>query len=176
MPSREFERRNFCAKRILNTLARKAYRRTVTDRDTETLLSFYQAGRNAGDFENGIERALQFILAHPEFVFRTEDGPANVKPGQAYRINDLELASRLSFFLWSTVPDEELITLASQGKLKDPVVLEHQVHRMLADPRSHELIKNFAGQWLELRTMQGSTPEGVIYPDFDDNLRQAFPH
>ncbi len=163
-----------CAKRILTTLARKAYRRTVTDRDTETLLSFYQAGRNAGDFEDGIERALQFILAHPEFVFRTEDGPANVKPGQAYRINDLELASRLSFFLWSTVPDEELITLASQGKLKDPVVLEHQVHRMLADPRSHELIKNFAGQWLELRTMQGSTPEGVIYPDFDDNLRQAF--
>ncbi len=163
-----------CAKRILTTLARKAYRRTVTDRDTETLLSFYQAGRNAGDFEDGIERALQFILAHPEFVFRTEDGPANVKPGQAYRINDLELASRLSFFLWSTVPDEELITLASQGKLKDPAVLEHQVHRMLADPRSHELIKNFAGQWLELRTMQGSTPEGVIYPDFDDNLRQAF--
>jgi len=163
-----------CAKRILTALARKAYRRTVTDRDTETLLSFYQAGRNAGDFENGIERALQFILAHPEFVFRTEDGPANVKPGQAYRINDLELASRLSFFLWSTVPDEELITLAAQGKLKDPAVLERQVHRMLADPRSHELIKNFAGQWLELRTMQGSTPEGVIYPDFDDNLRQAF--
>ncbi len=163
-----------CAKRILTALARKAYRRTVTDRDTETLLSFYQAGRNAGDFENGIERALQFILAHPEFVFRTEDGPANVKPGQAYRINDLELASRLSFFLWSTVPDDELITLASQGKLKDQAVLEHQVHRMLADPRSHELIKNFAGQWLELRTMQGSTPEGVIYPDFDDNLRQAF--
>jgi Protein of unknown function (DUF1592)/Protein of unknown function (DUF1588)/Protein of unknown function (DUF1585)/Protein of unknown function (DUF1587)/Protein of unknown function (DUF1595)/Planctomycete cytochrome C len=163
-----------CAKRILTALARKAYRRTVTDRDTETLLSFYQAGRNAGDFEDGIERALQFILAHPEFVFRTEDGPANVKPGQAYRINDLELASRLSFFLWSTVPDDELIALASQGKLKDPAVLEHQVHRMLADPRSHELIKNFAGQWLELRTMQGSTPEGVIYPDFDDNLRQAF--
>ena len=163
-----------CAKRILTTLARKAYRRTVTDRDTETLLSFYQAGRNAGDFEDGIERALQFILAHPEFVFRTEDGPANVKPGQAYRISDLELASRLSFFLWSTVPDEELITLASQGKLKDPAVLEHEVHRMLVDPRSNELIKNFAGQWLELRTMQGSTPEGVVYPDFDDNLRQAF--
>jgi len=163
-----------CAKRILTGLARRAYRRTLTDRDTETLLSFYQTGRNAGDFEDGIERALQFILAHPEFVFRTEDGPANVKPGQAYRISDLELASRLSFFLWSTVPDDELIGLASQGKLRDPAVLEHQVHRMLADRRSHELIKNFAGQWLELRTMQTSAPEGVIYPDFDDNLRQAF--
>jgi hypothetical protein len=137
-------------------------------------LSFYQAGRNAGDFEDGIERALEFILAHPEFVFRTEDAPASVKPGEAYRISDLDLASRLSFFLWSTVPDDELIRVASQGKLKDPAVLEQQVRRMLADARAHELVANFAGQWLELRTLKSSTPEGTVYPDFDDNLRQAF--
>ena len=163
-----------CAKRILSALARQAYRRPVTDRDTETLLSFYQTGRNEGGFEDGIERALQFILAHPEFVFRTEDGPANVKPGEAYRIGDLELASRLSFFLWSSGPDDELTRVASQGKLKDPAVLEFQIRRMLASPRAHELVKNFAGQWLQLRTLQSSTPEGVIYPDFDDNLRQAY--
>ncbi len=107
-------------------------------------------------------------------MFRTEDAPASVKPGQAYRISDLELASRLSFFLWSSGPDDELLTLASQKKLHEPAVLEQQVRRMLADPRSHELVKNFAGQWLQFRTLQSSTPEGVIYPDFDDNLRQAF--
>jgi len=163
-----------CAKKILNSLASKAYRRTITDTDTERLLTFYQAGRNGGNFEDGIERALEFILTHPEFIFRTEDAPASVKPGQAYRIGDMELASRLSFFLWSTVPDDELIAVASQGKLKDPAVLEKQVRRMLYDPRGHELIKNFAGQWLELRTLKSSTPEGIIYPDFDDNLRQAF--
>jgi hypothetical protein len=163
-----------CARKILSTLARQAYRRPVTAGDTEKLLNFYQAGRNSGDFEDGIERALQFILAHPEFVFRTEDGPASVKPGQPYRIGDLELASRLSFFLWSSGPDEELANLAALGKLKDPKVLEQQTRRMLADRRSHELVKNFAGQWLQLRTMQGSTPEGMIYPDFDDNLRVAF--
>ncbi len=163
-----------CATKILTSLARKAYRRNLTQADTEKLLSFYQAGRNAGDFEDGIERALEFILAHPEFVFRTEDAPASVKPGEAYRISDMDLASRLSFFLWSTVPDDELIRLASQGKLKDPAVLESQVHRMLSDARAHELVTNFAGQWLELRTLKSSTPEGIIYPDFDDNLRQAF--
>ena len=110
----------------------------------------------------------------PEFVFRTEDGPANVKPGQAYRISDLELASRLAFFFWSSGPDDELIQLAAQGKLRDSGVLEQQVRRMLADQRTHELVKNFAGQWLQLRVMQSSTPEGIDYPDFDDNLRQAF--
>src|SRR5262249_59157452 len=107
------------------------------------------------------------------FVFRTENAPADVKAGEAYRISDLELASRLSFFLWSTIPDEELINIAGQGKLKDPRVLEQQVRRMLADSRSQELVKTFAGQWLGLRTLQSSTPEGTIYPDFDDNLRQA---
>jgi hypothetical protein len=162
-----------CAKTILSNLARRAYRRPITDTDSSTLISFYRAGREGGTFEDGIERGLQFVLAHPEFVFRTESAPTTVKAGQPYRINDLELASRLSFFLWSNVPDDELINLASQGKLKDPKVLEQQVKRMLLDPRSKELVKNFAGQWLGLRTMQTSTPEGTLYPDFDDNLRQA---
>jgi uncharacterized protein DUF1592/uncharacterized protein DUF1588/uncharacterized protein DUF1585/uncharacterized protein DUF1587/uncharacterized protein DUF1595/cytochrome c len=163
-----------CALQILTALARKAYRRPLTSGDTEKLLSFYQAGRNGGDFEAGIERGLQFILAHPEFVFRAEDGPANVKPGQPYRIGSRELASRLSFFLWSSGPDDELMKLAEEDTLGKPAVLQAQVRRMLADPRAHEMVKNFAGQWLQLRTLQSSTPEGIIYPDFDDNLRQAF--
>jgi hypothetical protein len=163
-----------CARKILTTLARQAYRRPLTDADTEKLLGFYQAARNKGDFEDGIESGLQFILGHPEFVFRAEGGPANIQAGQSYRISDRELASRLSFFLWSSGPDDELINLAEQGKLKDPAVLDHQVRRMLSDPRAHELVKNFAGQWWQLRTMPSSTPEGTIYPDFDDNLRQAF--
>ena len=163
-----------CARKILTTLAREAYRRPITDSDTESLMNMYQAGRNAGDFESGIERGLQFILAHPEFVFRTEGGPADVKPGQAYRISDVELASRLAYFFWSSGPDDELIRLAAQGKLRNSEVLEQQIRRMLADPRTHELVKNFAGQWLQLRVMQSSTPEGIDYPDFDDNLRQAF--
>jgi hypothetical protein len=163
-----------CARKILSTLARQAYRRPLKEPDTEKLLSFYQAGKNTSDFEAGIERALQFILAHPEFVFRTEDVPANLKPGQPYRVSDLELAARLSFFLWSTGPDDELMNLAAQNKLRNPAVFERQVRRMISDPRSYELVKNFAGQWLQLRTLQSSTPEGVIYPDFDDNLRQAF--
>lgn len=163
-----------CARRILSTLAQQAWRRPVGDTDAETLLSQYQNGRKSGEFEEGVERGLQFILAHPEFVFRAEDSPANVKPGQPYRISDTELASRLAFFLWSNGPDEELIRLASQGKLHDDAILEQQVKRMLADTRTHELVKNFAGQWLQLRVMQSSTPEGIDYPDFDDNLRQAF--
>ena len=162
-----------CAKTILSTLARRAYRRPLTSKDTETLLNFYRSGRESGNFEDGIERGLQFILAHPEFVFRSETAPASVKPGELYRISDLELASRLSFFLWSSGPDDELINLAGQGKLRDPKVLEQQLRRMLADPRSQELVKNFAGQWLGLRTLQSQTPEGTVYPDFDDNLRQA---
>jgi cytochrome c551/c552 len=163
-----------CARKILTTLARQAFRRPITDADRESLMNQYQAGRNAGSFEDGIERGLELILAHPEFVFRTENGPADVKPGEAYRISDMELASRLAFFLWSSGPDDELLRLASQGKLRKEGVLEQQVRRMLADSRTHELVKNFAGQWLQLRVMQSSTPEGIDYPDFDDNLRQAF--
>ena len=162
-----------CARTILSTVARKAYRRPLTEADVNTLMNFYHVGRETGDFEYGIEKALQFILAHPEFIFRTETAPAGAKPGEAYRISDLELASRLSFFLWSNLPDEELINVVAQGKLKDPNVLQQQVGRMLRDQRSHELVKNFAGQWLGLRTLQNETPEGTIYPDFDDNLRQA---
>ena len=163
-----------CARKILTSLARQAYRRSLAASDDETLMSQYQAGRNSGGFEDGIERGLQFILAHPEFVFRTENAPAGVKPGQPYRITDMELASRLAFFLWSSGPDDELIQLASAGKLHQNAVLQQQVKRMLSDARTHELVKNFAGQWLQLRVMQSSTPEGIDYPDFDDNLRQAF--
>jgi hypothetical protein len=163
-----------CARRVLTPLAKQAYRRPLTPEDTDKLLGFFQTGRKSGDFEDGIERGLQFILAHPEFVFRSEDGPAGVPPGQPYRISGRELASRLSFFLWSSSPDEALMQAAEQGKLSDPPVLERQVRRMLADPRAHDFVKNFAGQWLQLRTLQSSTPEGIIYPDFDDNLRQAF--
>jgi len=163
-----------CAGKILSALARQAYRRPLTDADTERLLSFYQAGRGGGDFEAGIERGLQFVLAHPEFVFRTETAPGNVKTDEAYRVNDLELAARLSFFLWSTGPDDQLLNLALAGKIKDPAVLEQQVRLMIADPRAHELAQNFAGQWLQLRTLQSATPAGTLFPDFDDNLRQAF--
>ncbi len=162
-----------CARTILSTIARKAYRRPLNENDIPAFMNFYQAGRQNGSFEDGIERALQFVLAHPEFVFRTEKAPASVKPGEAYRINDLELASRLSFFLWSNGPDDELISVAAQGKLKEPAILDQQVRRMIADHRSDELVKNFAGQWLGLRTLQTQTPEGTIFPDFDDNLRQA---
>jgi hypothetical protein len=146
----------------------------VTEGDLESLLSVYQKARNKGDFEDGIQLALQDIVADPEFIFRSESDPANVKPGQAYHINDLELASRLSFFLWSSTPDSELIGLASQGKLHDPKVLEQQTRRMLTDQRSHELVKNFAGQWLQLRNLPSTAPITQMFPDFDDNLRQAF--
>jgi hypothetical protein len=163
-----------CARKILSALARQAYRRPLTDSDAERLLSFYQSGRSAGDFEDGIERGIQLILAHPEFVFRTEAAPGNLKPDQPYRVNDMELAARLSFFLWSTVPDDELLNLAAGGKLNEPAVLEQQVRRMIADPRAHELAASFAGQWLQLRTLQSATPAGTLFPDFDDNLRLAF--
>jgi mono/diheme cytochrome c family protein len=164
-----------CAKKILSELARRAYRRPLKDADVEDLLSEYQDGRNqGGDFDSGIERALQAILADPEFVFRGEAVPAGVKPGQPYRISDLELASRLSFFLWSSPPDEPLLALATQGKLKDPAVLEQQTRRMLADPRSRALVTNFGGQWLQLRNLSNSSPIALDFPDFDDNLREAF--
>jgi len=164
-----------CARRILSGLARRAYRRAVNSADLEDLLSEYQSGRNqGGDFESGIERALQAILADPEFVFRGEAIPAGIKPGQSYRISDLELASRLSFFLWSSPPDEQLVALASQGQLKDRAVLEQQTRRMLADSRSSALVANFGGQWLQLRNLANSSPIALDFPDFDDTLREAF--
>jgi len=163
-----------CAKQIITSFAKRAFRRPVNEEDMESLMSFYENARSKGGFENGIEIALQRILADPEFVFRSEAEPNNIKPGQTYRISDLELASRLSFFLWSTNPDDRLIDLASQNKLHDPAVLDKEVKRMLADPRSHELVVNFAGQWLQLRNLASSAPLAQNFPDFDDNLRQGF--
>jgi Protein of unknown function (DUF1592)/Protein of unknown function (DUF1588)/Protein of unknown function (DUF1585)/Protein of unknown function (DUF1587)/Protein of unknown function (DUF1595) len=163
-----------CARQIIEKLARQAFRRPVTPEDTEALMSFYQQGRNAGGgFDQGIELALRRILADPQFVFRKEAEPANVKPGERYRISDIELASRLSFFLWSSIPDDELLTLASENKLHEPTVLDKQVHRMLADERSNQLVDNFAGQWLQLRALRTQTPVTAEFPDFDDNLRFA---
>ena len=162
-----------CAKQILSALARRAYRRPVTDKDAEVLLGFYQQGRNRGDFERGIEEALRLILTSPNFLFRTEPDPAGVTAGSVYRASDLELASRLSFFLWSTIPDEALLNAAAQGKLRDPAALEQQVKRMLADPKAGALVKNFAGQWLFLRNLQSVAPNEDAFPNFDDNLRQA---
>ena len=163
-----------CARQIVSTLARHAFRRPVTAQDTEMLMGFYQQGKNEdGKFDTGIERALERVLADPEFVFRKESEPANLKAGQSYRVSDLELASRLSFFLWSSIPDDELINLASQNKLREPAILEQQVRRMLADARSERLVVNFAGQWLNLRSLQSWFPIPGLFPDWDDNLRNA---
>ncbi len=166
-----------CARKILSNLVRRAFRRAPVDSDIESLLSFYQQERNkGGTFEAGIEIALRRILADPEFVFRFEPPPPNAAPGEPYRISDTELASRLSFFLWSSIPDEELLTLATQNKLHERAVLERETRRMLADERAHALTTNFAGQWLYLRDLKSSNPDGREFPDFDDNLRQAFQH
>jgi hypothetical protein len=162
-----------CAKRIISALARQAFRRAASDRDLEALLSFFQTGRNQGDFETGIRTALQAILASPEFVFRFERAPANVGPGRNYRIADLELASRLSYFLWSSAPDDRLISLASQGKLRDPSTLEQQARRMLADPRSDTLSTNFANQWLHLQNLKDANPDLYLFPNFDKTLAQS---
>ncbi|HEY1757300.1 MAG TPA: DUF1592 domain-containing protein [Bryobacteraceae bacterium] len=166
-----------CAQQIVSTLARHAFRRPVTAQDTAKLMTFYQQGYADGPatarFDTGIERAIERILADPEFTFRREAEPANLAAGKTYRISDLELASRLSFFLWSSIPDDTLINLASQNKLHDPAVLEQQVKRMLADPKSDQLVVNFAGQWLNLRAMQTVFPIPGIFPDWDDNLRAA---
>src|SRR5215471_8265800 len=163
-----------CAKKIVSTLARRAYRRPVLDADIQPLLNFYREGRKTGDFDKGIEMALRRVLSDPQFVFRFERDPANIPAGTAHRVTDLELASRLSFFLWSSIPDDELLTAAEQGKLKDPAVLQQQVRRMLKDPRSQSLVTNFSGQWLYLRELKNRNPDLIMYPDFDDNLRQAF--
>lgn len=162
-----------CAKKIISVLARQAYRRPTTDSDLELLLSLYQNGRNRGDFDAGIRMAVQAMLADPQFVFRFERTPANVPPGTNFRISDLELASRLSYFLWSSAPDDELINLASDGKLKDPAVLEHQVRRMIADPRSEALATSFAEQWLGLRNLRDLQPDVYVFPNWDNNLTQS---
>jgi len=164
----------FCAKTILSTLTRRAYRRPPTAQDLVPLMTFYQEGRATGTFEDGIELALRRLLASPQFLARAEKEPARVPAGRAYRISDLELASRLSFFLWSSIPDDELIAVASQGRLGNPKVLEQQVRRMLADSRSDALVSNFAAQLLYLRNLAATAPDGLFYPDWDDELRQSF--
>jgi hypothetical protein len=163
-----------CAEKIIGSLARHAYRGTQTPQDIETLLAFYDRGRAASDFEGGVAAAIERLLADPKFIYRIEQEPAGVAEGANYKISNLELASRLSFFLWSSIPDDELLTLAEQGKLGEPAVLEKQVRRMIADPRSEALTANFAGQWLNLRALEGHVPVASLFPDFDDNLRQAF--
>jgi hypothetical protein len=162
-----------CAKRILANLARRAYRRPVDDEDLRPLLEFYRQGRTNADFDAGIELALSSLLVKPQFLFRIERDPPDIPAETAYRITDMELASRLSFFLWSSIPDDELLDLAGRGELKQPEVLERQVRRMLADERSRSLASNFAGQWLHLRNLEAVVPDMRLYPDFDDNLRQA---
>jgi hypothetical protein len=163
-----------CAKEIISTLVRRAYRRPSSAEDLEALMGFYQEGRKLGTFEDGIELALRRIISSPQFLVRLEKEPASVARGQTYRINDLDLASRLSFFLWSSIPDDELIKVASQGKLSNPTVLEQQVRRMLADRRSDALVKNFAAQWLYLRNLPSKAPVQTKFPDWDDSLRSSF--
>ena len=163
-----------CARRIATTLARRAYRRPLTPADVDTLVGTYTRERAAGTFDTAIEAVLRRILASPSFVFRPENEPADLAAGAPYPIASVELASRLSFFLWSSIPDDELLAVAASGRLTQPAVLAAQVRRMLADPKSAALTKNFAGQWLYLRNLRSIQPSTDLYPDFDDNLRQAF--
>jgi hypothetical protein len=184
-----------CARRILTNLATRAYRRPVTTADMEPILALYDAGRKKGNFDEGIEQGLRLILASPKFLFRTETAPGLQDPPSrealrrglavalaeadktrptAERVTDIELASRLSFFLWSSIPDEELLTVASKGTLSQPAMLERQVKRMLADPKSRALVDNFASQWLMLRNLKGHIPTPGDFPNFDNELRQAF--
>ena len=163
-----------CARRILSALARRAYRGDVTAADTDALLTFFRRGRqDGGRFEAGLDLALRRMLASPKFVFRVERDPQGATPGRPYQLRDLELASRLSFFLWSTVPDDELLELATAGRLSQPATLERQVRRMLASPKAQAIADNFGGQWLQLRNLRNKQPNSHEYPDFDDNLRVA---
>jgi hypothetical protein len=163
-----------CARKIVTALLARAYRRPVTDSEVQPVMKFYEDAKKAGGFDGGIEAALERILASPKFVFRAERDPAGAAPGSIYRIGGDELASRLSFFLWSSIPDEKLLTLAGQEKLRDPIAMDREIRRMLADPRSSALVDNFAAQWLQLRNLRNVQPNTDEFPDFDDNLRQAF--
>ena len=163
-----------CAEEILSTLMRRAYRRPISDVDVEGPMAFYREGRSEGDFDAGIGTALSALLMNPEFLFRVELDPDQAASGTAYHVSDIELASRLSFFLWSSLPDDELLDAAVRGELSRPDELDRQARRMLADPRSYNLATNFAGQWLQLRNLESFTANPRLYPDFDDNLRQAF--
>ena len=163
-----------CAQQIVSTLLRRAYRQAPSMADVDRVMKFYTSGRAAGNFDRGIQAALERILASPKFLFRAEREPAGVKPGSVYPVNGLELASRLSFFLWSSIPDDALIEAA--GKLDSDATLDREIRRMLADPRSDALVNNFAGQWLQLRNLRNFQPNTDLFPDFDDNLRQGFRH
>jgi hypothetical protein len=163
-----------CVRTILSTLVRRAYRRPVTETDLRTLLDFHAMGSGDGGFDAGIQLALERILVSPDFLFRIEQEPAGTAPGTVHRLSDFELASRLSFFLWSSLPDDALLDAAARRTLRDPQVLERQVRRMLADPRSKALTDNFAGQWLVLRNIREVLPDADLFPDFDENLRDAF--
>ena len=163
-----------CAQKILGALARRAYRGDVTREDSQALLAFFKQGRaDGGSFDAGIDLALRRLLSSPKFIFRVERDPADVPAGGVYRLGNPALASRLSFFLWSTPPDEELLDLAEKGRLSTPATLERQVRRLLADARSQALIDNFLAQWLQLRNLKGKQPNSHEFPDFDDNLRDA---
>ncbi len=162
-----------CEREIVSRLARQAYRRPVNESNLEGLMSFYEAGVREGNFETGIRLALQAILASPHFVLRIEQGSRGADPSGIYRVSELELASRLSYFLWASAPDAELVTLAIQGALQDPAVLEKQVERMLADPRSEALATRFAAQWLRLHDLEGLHPDALRYPQYDQKLAEA---
>jgi hypothetical protein len=162
-----------CAHIILSTLARRAFRRPITDADVKPLMAFYQSGLSEGDFDHGIEKALRALLVSPDFLFRIERTPPGAASASVVRISDFELASRLSFFLWSSIPDGQLLDLAEKGKLKDPLILGQQVRRMLDDERSESLVTNFAGQWLYLRNLAAQKPDPDAFPGFDESLRQA---
>jgi Protein of unknown function (DUF1592)/Protein of unknown function (DUF1588)/Protein of unknown function (DUF1587)/Protein of unknown function (DUF1585)/Protein of unknown function (DUF1595)/Cytochrome C oxidase, cbb3-type, subunit III len=162
-----------CARKILSRVAYRAYRGQMTDGDVQRLMDFFRAGRREGTFDTGIQRGLERILASPKFVFQAEHDVSSSVPGSVYRISDLELASRLSFFLWGSIPDDELLEAAKRGRLRTPAVLDRQVRRMLADERAHALVTNFAGQWLQLRNLRSAQPNSYEFPDFDDNLRRA---
>jgi mono/diheme cytochrome c family protein len=163
-----------CADRILTTLLRRAYRRTVTANDLRRVRQFYEAGRAERDFDRGIQRALERVLISPQFLFRIEQEPRDAVPGSVYRVSDFELASRLSFFLWSSIPDEELLDAAAAGTLRQPEVLRRQVTRMLGDPRSRSMVTNFAAQWLFLRDVETKEPDLYLFRDFDESVRAAF--
>jgi hypothetical protein len=163
-----------CARTILGTLARRAYRRPVVAADIEPLMEFYREGSASGSFDEGIDQALQRLLISPEFLLRVEADPAGVPANTPYRISDVELASRLSFFLWSSIPDDELLRLAEQRQLRNPAVLERQVRRMISDERFDSFVEQFAGQWLFLRNLAASIPVQQNFPDFDDTLRESF--
>jgi hypothetical protein len=162
-----------CAKRILLSLTRRAYRRPTNDADIADLWPFYTQGRTENGFDTGIERAMERLLVSPQFLFRVEHEAANAASGATFRISDIELASRLSFFLWSSIPDDELLNVAAQGQLHTPAVLEREVRRMLRDTRSASLVTNFAEQWLFVRDIEAKQPDGLVFPDFDETLRAA---